>query len=71
MMPPKKISLEVLATHCGLSRFQLIRGFARETGITPHAYLVQARLRLARRLLAEGHSPPIPPSWPALPIKAI
>lgn len=71
MMPPKKISLEMLATLCGLSRFQLIRGFARETGITPHAYLVQARLRLARRLLAEGHSPQIPPSWPALPIKAI
>ncbi|MGE5985549.1 helix-turn-helix domain-containing protein [Klebsiella michiganensis] len=55
--PEEKISLEVLATLCGLSRFQLIRGFARETGITPHAYLVQARLRLARRLLVEGHSP--------------
>jgi AraC-like DNA-binding protein len=52
--PEEKISLDALATLCGLSRFQLIRGFARETGITPHAYLVQARLRLARRLLAEG-----------------
>ncbi|QKJ53748.1 AraC family transcriptional regulator [Klebsiella michiganensis] len=55
--PEEENSLEELATLCGLSRFQLIRGFARETGITPHAYLVQARLRLARRLLAEGHSP--------------
>lgn len=58
--PEEKISLDALATLCGLSRFQLIRGFARETGITPHAYLVQARVRLARRLLAEGYSPPIP-----------
>ncbi|MEB8266572.1 AraC family transcriptional regulator [Klebsiella grimontii] len=55
--PEEKISLDALATLCGLSRFQLIRGFARETGITPHAYLVQARVRLARRLLAEGYSP--------------
>jgi AraC-like DNA-binding protein len=55
--PEEKISLDVLATLCGLSRFQLIRGFSRATGITPHAYLVQSRVRLARRLLAEGHSP--------------
>nr|WP_249424074.1 helix-turn-helix transcriptional regulator [Klebsiella sp. RHBSTW-00465] len=34
-----------------------MRGFARETGITPHAYLIQSRVRLARRLLAAGHSP--------------
>lgn len=32
----------MLAALCGMSRFQLIRGFARETGITPHAYLVQS-----------------------------
>lgn len=54
--PEEKISLEALARLCGLSRFQLIRGFARATGITPHAYLIQSRVRLARRLLMEGHS---------------
>ena len=55
--PEEKTSLDMLAALCGMSRFQLIRGFARETGITPHAYLVQARVRLARRLLSAGHSP--------------
>lgn len=55
--PEEKISLDVLAALSGISRFQLIRGFARETGITPHAYLIQSRVRLARRLLAAGHSP--------------
>jgi AraC-like DNA-binding protein len=37
-----------------MSRFQLLRGFAREVGTTPHAYLVQRRVCLARRLLAAG-----------------
>jgi AraC-like DNA-binding protein len=55
--PEEKISLDVLAALSGISRFQLIRGFARATGITPHAYLIQSRVRLARRLLAAGHSP--------------
>ncbi len=53
--PENKIILEHLAALCGISRFQLIRGFARATGITPHAYLIQSRVRLARRLLAEGN----------------
>jgi AraC-like DNA-binding protein len=41
----------------GVSRFQLLLGFAREVGITPHAYLVQRRVRVVRRLLAAGRSP--------------
>lgn len=52
--PEEKITLTMLAALCGVSRFQLIRGFSRETGITPHAYLVQSRVRRARRLLLEG-----------------
>lgn len=55
--PGEKISLANLAALCGISRFQLIRSFARETGMTPHAYLVQSRVRLARRLLRSGHPP--------------
>jgi AraC-like DNA-binding protein len=46
-----------LAALTGVSRFQLLRGFAREIGITPHAYLVQRRVRLARQLLAAGQTP--------------
>ena len=40
-----------MARESGLSRFQLVRAFSRATGLTPHAYLVQARVHLARRLI--------------------
>ena len=53
----KSVSLGELAALSGVSRFQLLRGFAREIGITPHAYLVQRRVRLARQLLADGQTP--------------
>jgi AraC-like DNA-binding protein len=54
--PEVAVSLGELAACCGITRFQLLRGFAREVGTTPHAYLVQQRVRLARRLLATGAS---------------
>jgi AraC-like DNA-binding protein len=55
--PQQNVSLAELAALSGVSRFQLLRGFLRAVGSTPHAYLVQMRVRLARRLLAEGHTP--------------
>jgi len=55
--PEDRVTLAELAALSGLSRYQLLRGFAREVGITPHAYLVQLRVRLARRLLVQGHTP--------------
>lgn len=55
--PEIPTTLHELAELCGLSRFQLLRGFAREVGTTPHAYLIQRRVRLARRLLSNGSSP--------------
>jgi AraC-like DNA-binding protein len=55
--PDTTISLAELAALSGVSRFQLLRGFARELGITPHAYLVQRRVLLARRFLADGQTP--------------
>jgi len=55
--PQMPTTLHELALLCGLSRFQLLRGFAREVGITPHAYLLQRRVGLARRLLNTGSSP--------------
>jgi AraC-like DNA-binding protein len=55
--PERSFSLAELAELTGVSRFQLLRGFAREIGITPHAYLVQRRVCLARRLLAAGQTP--------------
>jgi len=50
------ISLSELASTAGVSRFQLLRGFAREVGTTPHAYVMQRRVRIARQLIAGGKS---------------
>jgi AraC-like DNA-binding protein len=52
--PTLPITLSDLARASGLSRFQVLRGFIRSTGLTPHAYLVQRRIDLARRLIAGG-----------------
>ena len=52
--PAEEISLADLAALTGASRFQTVRAFARATGLTPHAYLVQRRVSLARRLIAQG-----------------
>lgn len=52
--PAAAISLLDLAHETGLSRFQVLRGFARVTGLTPHAYQVQRRVALARHLIAQG-----------------
>ncbi|MGN6525249.1 MAG: AraC family transcriptional regulator [Burkholderiaceae bacterium] len=52
--PADDPGLAGLAAESGLSRFQLLRGFARELGLTPHAYLVQRRLALARALIDGG-----------------
>ncbi|SDR52535.1 transcriptional regulator, AraC family [Rhizobiales bacterium GAS113] len=54
--PASPVTLTELAALSGVSRFQLLRGFAREVGITPHAYLIQRRVRLARELLAAGQA---------------
>jgi len=49
-------TLAGLAREVGLSRFQLLRAFEKTTGLTAHAYIVQRRVDLARRLIAEGVS---------------
>lgn len=55
--PEVATSLAELATLSDVSRFQLLRGFFREVGATPHAYLIQLRVKLARRHLALGQPP--------------
>jgi AraC-like DNA-binding protein len=47
-------SLGELAAITGLSQFALLRAFRRETGMPPHAYLNQLRVRRARQLLDGG-----------------
>src|SRR5262249_61973655 len=44
-------SLDDLALATGMSPFTLLRAFRGETGLPPHAYLNQVRVRSARRLL--------------------
>jgi AraC-like DNA-binding protein len=50
-MPTRDWTLADLAKTAGLSRFQVLRGFAATTGLTPHAYLMQRRTDLARWLI--------------------
>jgi AraC-like DNA-binding protein len=52
--PTAPVTLADLARASGLSRFQVLRGFVKATGFTPHAYLMQRRIDLARRLIARG-----------------
>ncbi len=55
--PAFPVTLAELSDAAGLSRFQLVRAFARELGATPHAYLIQRRVQLARQLLLAGETP--------------
>lgn len=50
------LTLAELARSADMDKFQLVRGFGRVFGLTPHAYLMQRRLQLARTLLASGTS---------------
>jgi AraC-like DNA-binding protein len=50
---PEPICLDSIAAKAGLSPFHFLRLFAKVLGVTPHQYLVRARLRHAARLLAD------------------
>ncbi len=47
------LSLQAMAAECGLSAFHYLRVFSVALGVTPHQYLVRARLRRAATLLAD------------------
>ncbi|KEF02455.1 AraC family transcriptional regulator [Streptomyces rimosus] len=50
-------SLEQLAQELGTSPFALLRAFKNAYGMPPHAWLTDARVRRARRLLEAGTAP--------------
>ncbi|WP_106277648.1 AraC family transcriptional regulator [Paraburkholderia sp. BL25I1N1] len=52
--PSSPLTLADLAADTGMSRFQLLRGFAHEMGLPPHAYRMQRRVVLARQWIARG-----------------
>lgn len=51
------IDLDAAAGEAGLSPFHFLRTFGRVLGVTPHQYLLRARLRRAARLLAGDERP--------------
>lgn len=52
--PASPVTLADLAADAGMSRFQLLRSFAHEMGLPPHAYRMQRRVVLARHWIARG-----------------
>ncbi len=53
----ERLPLARLAAEAGLSRYQLIRQFRAQFGMTPHAYQLDARINRARQLLRRGDAP--------------
>jgi AraC-like DNA-binding protein len=51
------VSLDELTAVAGLSRFHLLRAFARHAGLPPHAYQIHVRIERSRHLLQAGMSP--------------
>ncbi len=49
--------LDALSAVAGLTRHHLLRAFRRETGLTPHGFQTDIRVRNARRMLAHGDAP--------------
>lgn len=50
----EEISIDQLAAAANLSPYHFIRVFSRQTGLPPHAWLMQFRAIKARKMLAEG-----------------
>lgn len=51
--PDAELGLDRLAEHARLSPFHFLRTFERATGVTPHQYVLRARLRAAAQRLVE------------------
>lgn len=49
--PEKKISVDEMAQSAFISKYQFIRNFKQEVGLTPHQFQIQNRIRKAQRLL--------------------
>lgn len=50
----RTLSLDELGAQVGLSRFQLLRAFTRQTGLSPGRYRESVRIQRARQLLRTG-----------------
>lgn len=54
--PESTLSLNELASIAELNQFKFLRAFTHYSGMTPHAYLLQRRLSLVRKFIADGMS---------------
>lgn len=50
----RKLTLAEMAAVCGLSPSHFVRAFSRTFGVPPHQYVLDLRLDLAERLLADS-----------------
>jgi AraC-like DNA-binding protein len=50
----RQTSLQALAQRIGVTPFHLVRVFTQSTGLSPHRFVVQTRIRRAREFLAGG-----------------
>ena len=55
--PDKDLTLETLARRASLSPYHFARTFKRQVGLSPHDYLILARLNLAKFYLMSSNSP--------------
>jgi AraC-like DNA-binding protein len=53
----QRVTLTELAAVAGLSRFELVRRFGEQNGVSPHAFQTNLRVDRARALLAAGDAP--------------
>ena len=53
---PAHLSLADFARATGTGRFQILRRFSKEVGSTPHAYLMQHRVKRAKDMILRGAS---------------
>ena len=54
--PGENLSLSSISSETGLSRFQIIRAFKTQYGQTPHAYLLDYRIKRAKDFLQQGRA---------------
>jgi len=55
----RPLQLKEMAARAGMSKYHFLRVFRRLTGVTPHQYLISARLRRAALALASSRRPVI------------
>ena len=53
----RPVQLQDLAAIAGMSKYHFLRVFRRLTGVTPHQYLISARMRRAALDLASSRRP--------------